>query len=59
MAYGRWHDDRIKAIVSIGHRLSAVSFQIVALPLLINGCRQVEPKDSAHDRTVSQDSRSG
>jgi hypothetical protein len=53
MAYDRWHNDRIKAIVSIGHRFLAVSFPVVALPLLSNGCRQVEPKDSHHDRSVS------
>ena len=55
----RWQDDRTKAIVSIGHHLPAVSFPVVAFPLLSNGCRQVEPKDLHHDRFVSQDPRSG
>ena len=55
----RWQDDRTKAIVLIGHHQLAVSFPVVALPLLSNWCRQVEPKDLHHDRSVSQDPRSG
>ena len=49
------HNDLAKPLF-IYDMAVVIRFFIVALPLLSNECRQFDPKESQHDRPVSQDS---